>query len=90
MVATTGTAVALVAVNAAISPDPLPARPIEGVLFVQLYTMLPPVVGLLNNIAGCVVLLQTTLLVTAFTVAVGLTVIVKFFGDPVQVTPPST
>ena len=50
--ATTGAVVAFNAVNGAIFPDPLAARPIEGVLFVQLYTMLPPVVGLLNNIAG--------------------------------------
>ena len=48
--------------------------------------MLPPVVGLLNSIAGWVALLHTTLLVTAVTVAVGLTVIVNVFGVPVQVT----
>ena len=36
MVAVTGAVVALVAVNAAMSPDPAAARPMEAVLFVQL------------------------------------------------------
>jgi hypothetical protein len=46
--------------------------------------MLPPVVGLLNRIAGCVAPLHTTCGATAFTVAVGLTVIAKVLGVPVQ------
>jgi hypothetical protein len=36
IVAVTGALVALVAVNDAILPDPLPASPIDGVLLVQL------------------------------------------------------
>jgi hypothetical protein len=36
MVAVTGAGVALVAVKDAIFPDPLAARPMDGVLFVQL------------------------------------------------------
>ncbi len=60
MVAVTGALVALLPVKAAISPLPLAARPIDGVLFVQLYTMLPPVVGLLNVTAVVDVLLHTT------------------------------
>ena len=36
------------AVKEAMLPVPLAARPIEGVLFVQLYTIISPVVGLVN------------------------------------------
>ena len=39
IVATTGLPVEFVAVKAAISPVPLAAKPILGVLFVQLYTV---------------------------------------------------
>ncbi len=60
IVAVPGALVALVAVKLAMFPDPLAARPILGVLFVQLYTMLPPVVGLLNVTAVVDVLLHTT------------------------------
>ena len=39
IVAVTGKAVLLIPVNEAISPVPLAANPIEGSLFVQLYTV---------------------------------------------------
>ncbi len=43
IVAVTGAVPVLTAANEAISPTPLPPRPIEVVLFVQLYTIVPPV-----------------------------------------------
>jgi hypothetical protein len=83
-----GPFVVFVAVNAAIFPVPLAARPIAVLLFVQLYTIVPPVVGLLKATAAVEPPLQTTWLGTAFTVAAGLTVIVNVLGVPVQVTDP--
>jgi hypothetical protein len=50
IVAVTGAVVALVAVKAGILPVPLAARPIEGVLFVQLKVV--PGVGLVNTTAA--------------------------------------
>ena len=88
IVAVTGAVVAFVAVNDAISPVPEAARPIDVVLFVQLYTIVPPVVGLVNVTAVVGALLHTTWLATAVTVAVGLTVIVNVEGVPTQVTAP--
>ena len=87
IVATTGALVALVAVNEAILPLPLAASPIDGALFVQLYTMVPPVVGLLKLTAVVDAPLQRVWFATAFTVAVGFTVIVKLIGVPTQETP---
>lgn len=43
MVAVTGELLALVATKEAIFPDPVAASPIEGELFTQLYTTVPPV-----------------------------------------------
>src|SRR5882762_6827186 len=88
MVAITGELVRFVATNAAILPAPLAARPIEGALFVQLYTIVPPVVGLLKVTAVVVAPLHNSWLATAVTVAVGLTVIVNVVGVPVHVVPP--
>ena len=54
MVATTGAVVVLVAINDAILPAPLAAKPIDGVLLTQLNTtLLPPLplLGLVNVIA---------------------------------------
>ena len=89
MVATTGAVVVLVDVNDPILPVPLAAKPIDGVLFTQLNTtLLPPLplLGLLKLIAVVLVPLHNTWLATAFTVAVGLTVIVKVIGVPTQLT----
>jgi hypothetical protein len=88
MVAITVNIVALVAVKAAMFPVPLAASPILVVLFVQLYTMVPPVVGLLKLTAVVVPPLQTVWLVGCVTVAVGLTVMVNVLAVPTQVTPP--
>src|SRR5919112_1724492 len=88
MVAVTGAVPVLTAAKEAILPEPLAARPMEGVLFVQLYVMAPPVVGLVKFTAVVKALLQTTWLGTAVTWAVGFTVMVKVVGVPVQAAPP--
>jgi hypothetical protein len=84
MVATTGAVVVLVAINVGMLPTPFAARPIDGVLFVQLNATVPPVAGLLNVIAAVDEPLQSTWLATRFTVATGLTVIVNVIGKPAQ------
>ena len=89
IVATNGPLVAFVVTNGAISPLPLAARPMPGVLLVQLYTVpgkLPEVP--LNGITSVVAPVQYALFATAAIVGVGLTVIVKVFDAPVQVVPP--
>lgn len=86
IVAVTGEPVALVAVNAGILPVPLAPRPMDGVLFVQLYEV--PATGPLIVTAAVEVLLQTTWLLIAFTEGVGFTVMVKVIGVPEQVVPP--
>ena len=73
------------AANEAILPVPLAARPMDGVLLVQLYTV--PAVAPVKLIAVVEAPLQTTWLVTVFTVGTGFTVMVKVVGVPVQVTP---
>ena len=88
MVAVTGAVVAFVATKLAMLPVPVPARPILVVLLVQLYTMVPPVVGLLNATAVVGTPLHTTWFVTAVTVAVGFTVIVNVLAVPTQLTLP--
>ena len=83
--------VKLIAVKDPIFPVPLAASPIEGVLFTQLNTILlppPPLLGLVNAMAVVDAPLHKTWLVTAFTVAVGLTVIVNVIGVPTQLTAP--
>ena len=81
----------LVAVNDPILPVPLAAKPMDGVLFTQLNTtLLPPLplLGLLKFIAVVLVPLHNTWLATAFTVAVGFTVMVNVIGVPTQLTAP--
>ena len=83
-VAVTGTLVVFVAVNAAILPAPLAAKPIEVVLFVQAYVV-PDTLNVLAKFTAFVVeLLQSVWLVTALTVGVGFTVIVKLSVAPWQ------
>jgi len=72
------------AVNDAILPDPLAASPIDGVLFVQLNTIAPPVVGVEKLTAAVGVPLHTVWLAGWFTCGVGLTVIVNDVDVPVQ------
>ena len=76
------------AVNEAIFPVPLAARPMLVVLFVQLYTIVPPIVGLVKFTAAVAAPLHTTWLDTEVMVAVGLTVIVNVLAVPTQLTPP--
>ena len=89
IVATNGPFVALVVTNGAMSPLPLAARPMPGVLLAQLYTVpgkLPEVP--LNGITSVVAPVQYALFVTGAKVGTGFTVIVKVFDGPVQVVPP--
>jgi hypothetical protein len=89
-VAVIGAVVAFVATNDPILPEPLAAKPIEGVLFTQLKTtLLPPLplLGLTNAIAVVDDPLQSTWLATALTVAVGFTVMVNVDAIPTQLTP---
>ncbi len=87
MVAINGAVVVLAVVKMGRLPVPLAAKPMEGVLFVQLYVMVPPVVGLAKVTAVVAVALQNTLLATATTVAVGFTVMVNVDAVPVQLKP---
>ena len=85
IVATAGAVPVLRAVKAAILPVPLAARPIPGVLFVQLKTV--PATAPENAMAAVAVPLHRTWLDTAATVGVGFTVIVKVRVPSGQVTP---
>jgi hypothetical protein len=82
IVAVTGAAVLLVAVKLAILPWPLAARPIDGVLLVQL-NIVPATVPV-KFTAAVAAPLQSTWLATAATVALGFTVIVNVIGSPAQ------
>ena len=64
----------MVAVNEAILPVPLDAKPIATLVFVQL--KVPPVGVLVKFVAGTALLLQTEKFDGTLTVGVGLTVIV--------------
>ena len=85
IVATTGALVGLVAVKDAILPVPDAARPMLVLLLVQLYTVFAPLPVKITAAVGAP--LHTAWLATAFTVGVGLTVIVNVIVGPVQVTP---
>jgi hypothetical protein len=87
MVAITGVEPVLLAVKAAILPVPLPARPIDVVLFVQLYvvpdTPDPPIVT-----AAVLAPLQTGFaLLIALAVGVGLAVMLNVCVEPGQLRP---
>jgi hypothetical protein len=60
IVAITGAVPELTAANAVILPAPLAARPIEGILFTQLYVVVPPVLPVPKLIAVVLAPLQTT------------------------------
>ena len=86
MVAITVAGPALVAVKLAILPVPLAARPMDGALFVQLYTV--PGGAVTTPVKFTAVVgapLHTTWLGTAFTVGVGLTSTDAVMGAPTQV-----
>lgn len=83
IVAVTGAPVLLMAVKAGTVPVPDAARPILMLLLLQLYTV-PGIVPVMVT-AVEVAPLHSTWLATAFTVGVGLTVMVKVNGTPTQV-----
>lgn len=70
----------------AILPVPDAAKPIDGVLFVQVNTV--PATAPVKFTGAVGVLAHTAWLAGWFTVGVGLTVIVNVTGKLTQVTPP--
>jgi hypothetical protein len=83
MVAVTGALVPLIAVKDAIFPEPLAARPIDGVLFTQLNVV--PATGPLNVTGAVAAPLHTVWFGgTGLTVGVGFTVTVAVIGAPVH------
>ena len=82
IVAVTVALVRLAAAKLAMSPLPLAANPIEASLLVQAKVV--PATGLVKFIATVFSVLQYVTSVTASTIAVGYTVIVKLSGVPVQ------
>ena len=86
IVATTWPVVLLIAVKLAILPTPVAAKPIDGVLLVQLYTVPGTKPENVTAVVGAP--LHTVWLATAFTVGVGFTVYVNVIAGPRQVTPP--
>lgn len=85
MVAVTGEVPVLMAVKLAILPVPLAARPMEVVLFVQLYTVPGGLVTAPVKVTAVVgAPLHTTWFATALTVGIGLTTTVAVIGVPGQ------
>ena len=85
MVAVTGAVPALIAVKLAILPVPLPARPIDVCVLVQLYTVPGgAVTAPVKVIAAVGEPLHSTWLATGLTVGVGLTTTVAVMGVPGQ------
>jgi hypothetical protein len=82
IVAVTGTAVAFVAVNDGILPEPLAPRPIDVALFVQ--SNIVPATGPVKFTGAVIAPLQTVWLATGSTVGVGLTNTVAVTGVPGQ------
>jgi hypothetical protein len=80
IVAETDNGVEFVAINDAISFEPLAAMPIDGSEFVQEYVV--PVTGLLNNVPATELPLHATISDGTITVGVGFTVMVKELGMP--------
>ena len=88
MVAVTGAVPLLTAAKDAILPVPLATRPIDGVSFVQLYVVVPPVLDVAKVTAVVLAPLHTVWFETVFTCADGFTVMVKVVAVPEQVVPP--
>ena len=86
MLATIGALEEFVALNAGRLPDPTPLNPMLGSLLVQSNEMDPPVVGDTKFTAVVKPPSQTTWLATAFTVGVGLTMMLNVNGVPGQLT----
>jgi hypothetical protein len=86
IIAFTGAAPVFTAVKLAmLVPVPVPAKPTEVALLVQLKAV--PVVALVSEIAVVALPLHNTCAGIASTTGVGLTVISKLIGLPVQVPP---
>ncbi len=83
-VAVIGAPVVLIAVKLGILPTPSGPWPIWAPVCVQLYTIVPPVVGLVKITAVVGEPLHTTWFAGWFTIGVGLTVMVKVIGVPGQ------
>lgn len=88
MVATLGAVPLFKPIKLAILPVPDAARPMLVLLFVQLYTAVPPIVGVLKITSAVLVLAHTVWLGTGFTTGDGFTVMVNVVGVPTQFTPP--
>ena len=88
IVAVTGEVPKLRAVKVGISPIPLAASPIEGVLFIQAYEVVPIVLVVVKLTEVVANPLQTTWLGGVFTCPPGFTVMVKLFVGPLQPTKP--
>ena len=88
IVALMGAVPALVAVNEAMLPEPLAARPIAVLLFDHAYDVVPPVRLVPNVIIPLARVLHRTISAGSVTCAVGLTVIVKVSAGPTQLTEP--
>ena len=86
--AITGVLPVFTAVKLAILPLPVAANPIDGCVLVQLYTIVPPVVGLVKFTAVVADPLHTTWFGTGLTTGVGLTVMVNVNGRLTQLRPP--
>ena len=86
IVAVIGNSVGFTVTKLGILPIPLAPNPILGSLLVQLNTV--PTVALVNVTAAVAAPTQSVWFATTFTVAVGLTVIIKLVG--VEVHPPLT
>jgi hypothetical protein len=86
MVATMGKLPVLEATKELMSPDPLAARPIELLLFVQEYVV-PGKADPVNAMLPTVVPVQTTWFNGLVTVGVGFTVMVKILACPAQMPP---
>ena len=83
-VAVTGAVPVFVAVNEGMLPLPLAARPIEVVLLVQEYVVVPPVLFVVKLTAVVAEPLHSTWSAGSATWPDGLTVIVKLSGVPAQ------
>lgn len=86
MVAVTGVLPVLMAINDGMVLVPPAPKPMDGLLFVQLYTV--PATGPVIVTAVVAAPAHTVWLAMVFTDGVGLTVIVKVIGVPVQVVAP--
>lgn len=84
IVATCGVVPKLVALNDGILPLPFGPSPIDVLLFVQLYVIVPPVLGLLNIMGVVIVWLHSAMSGLSSTTGLGFTVMVNDIVVPIQ------